>query len=106
MIIGFAIWTVTAVFYLIIGISSWRSEKEVGFFTGVKPPKMKDVKAYNHAVAKIWFWFAGLFEVIGVPLLFIEQNSPIVFLIVLAMLPLVIGTVIVYLRVEAKYRIK
>lgn len=105
MIIGFVIWTVTAVFYLIIGISSWRSEKEVGFFTGVKPPKMKDVKAYNHAVAKIWFWFTGLFEMAGVPLLFIEQNSPVVFLIVLAMLPLVIGAAIAYLRVEAKYRI-
>lgn len=105
MIIGFGIWTVTAVFYLIIGISSWRSEKEVGFFTGVKPPKMKDVKAYNHAVAKIWFWFAGLLEAIGVPLLFVEQNSPVVFLIVLAMLPLVIGAVLAYLRVEAKYRI-
>lgn len=105
MVIGFVIWTVTAVLFLVIGISSWRSEKEVGFFTGVQPPKMKDVKAYNHAVAKIWFWFTGLFEMAGVPLLFIEQNSPIVLLMVIVVLFLVIGVAIGYLRVEAKYRI-
>ena len=105
MIIGFVIWTITAVLFLLIGISSWRSEKEVGFFTGVKPPKMKDVTAYNHAVAKIWFWFTGLFEIAGAPLLFIEQNSPVVLLMVIVVFLLIIGVVIAYLRVEAKYRI-
>lgn len=42
MMMGFVLWTVTAVLFLVIGISSWRAEEEVGFFTGVKPPKMKD----------------------------------------------------------------
>lgn len=105
MIIGFVVWTITAVLFLVIGISSWRSEKEVGFFTGVKPPKMKDVTAYNHAVAKIWFCFTGLFEIAGAPLLFIEQNSPVVLLMVIVVFLLIIGVVIAYLRVEAKYRI-
>ena len=105
MIIGFIIWSITAVFYLVIGISSWRSENEVGFFAGVTPPKMKDVTAYNHAVAKLWFWFTGLFEAAGIPLLFIEQNSPVILFIVPVVLFLVIGIVIAYLRVEAKYKI-
>lgn len=105
MIIGFVIWSVVAMFYLLIGIHSWNAKEEAGFFTFTKPPKMKDVTAYNHAVGKIWFCFTGLFEIIGIPFLFIEQNSPVALLIVVAVLLLVIGTMIAYLRVEAKYRV-
>ncbi|MCH5255842.1 MAG: hypothetical protein J1D87_01060 [Lachnospiraceae bacterium] len=105
MIIGFVIWSIVSVIFLVIGISSWRSENEVGFFTGVNPPKMRDVTAYNHAVGKIWFWFAGLFEITGITFLFIEQNSPVALLMVVAVVLLVIGLIIAYLRVEAKYRI-
>ena len=105
MIIGFVIWSIAAVLFLVIGISSWRSENEVGFFTGVNPPKMKDVTAYNHAVGKIWFWFTGLFEIAGIPFLFMKQNSLIALLIVVVVFLLVIGVIIAYLRVEAKYRI-
>ena len=105
MIIGFVIWSIVAVTFLVIGISSWSSENEVGFFTWVKPPKMKDVTAYNHAVGKIWFWFTGLFEMAGIPFLFIEQNSPIALLVAAAVVLLIIGLIIAYLRVEAKYRI-
>ena len=105
MIIGFVIWSITAVIFLVIGISSWRSENEVGFFTWVNPPKMKDVRAYNHSVGKIWFCFTGLFEMTGIPFIFIEQNSPIALLMTAAVVLLIIGLIIAYLRVEAKYRV-
>ncbi len=104
MIIGFGIWTVCACIFLIIGITTWNSQKETGFFTGVKPNQMKDVKAYNHAVAKIWFVFAILFELLGMPFLFFEQNSPIFLLSGIGTMFLVIGIIIAYMRIEAKYR--
>lgn len=104
MMIGFTIWTMTAVLFLIIGIISWRSKAEAGFFTGVKPPKMKDVTAYNHAVAKIWFVFALLFEITGIPLLFIQQNSPAAFLLVGAVVIFIIAMMTAYLKMEKKYR--
>ncbi|MGN0435565.1 MAG: hypothetical protein ACI4D8_02925, partial [Wujia sp.] len=104
MIIAFVIWSLVAIIFLMIGISSYRSKVEVGFFNGVKPKKMKDVAAYNHAVAKIWFFFAAAFEIIGIPLLFIEQNSPVALIMVLLTIWLIIGIIIAYLKVEQKYK--
>lgn len=104
MIIGFAIWSIVAVIFLFIGISSWKSEKAAGFFTGLEPPKVTDIKAYNHAVGKIWFIFAILFEIAGMPLLFSEQNSAIILLMIPIVMILIIVMVIVYLRIELKYR--
>jgi hypothetical protein len=34
-----------------VGVVDLKSAKTVGFFTGVKPPKITDVKKYNKAVA-------------------------------------------------------
>lgn len=104
MIIAFIIWSIVSLVFFIIGCSSWTSKEEVGFFTGVKPPMVKDTVGYNHAVAKIWFVFAGVLEVIGIPMLFLEQNSPAVFLIVFAVIALVIVSMIAYMRVEKKYK--
>jgi len=106
MIIGFIIWTLCALIFFIIGITSWNSKKEVGFFTGVKPNQMQDVTAYNHAVAKIWFVFGSLFELLGIPFLIFEQNSPIFLLVVLGCMFMIIGLIIAYLKVESKYRKK
>lgn len=105
MLIAFVIWTAVALVFLLIGISSWKSEKAVGFFSNVKPPEIKNVKKYNKAVAKIWFGFAAAMEIIGIPLLFIEQNSPIAILIAFAVVALIIAIMIIYFRVEAKYRV-
>lgn len=105
MVIAFVIWTVVSLIFLLIGVNSWKSEKAVGFFSNAKPPEIKDVKKYNKAVAKIWFGFAAAMEIIGIPLLFIEQNSPVALLIAFAVVALIIGIMILYTRVEAKYRV-
>lgn len=104
MIIGFVIWSIVSLIFLGIGIASWKAKEPVGFFTGVKPAKMKDNTAYNRAVAKIWFVFAGVLEVFGIPMLFLEQNSPATFLIVFAVIVLVIVSMIAYMHVEKKYK--
>ena len=65
MIIGFVIWSLVSLLFFGVGFSSWKAKEPVGFFTGVKPAQMKDVTAYNRAVAKIWFVFAGLLEIVG-----------------------------------------
>lgn len=105
MIVAFVIVTICMTFFVGIGVWAWKSKKPVGFFTGVKPPKVKDVTAYNHAVAKIWIIFAILFEIIiGVPLLFLEQNSAGFVFPTLLCMPLVIGMAVAYIMVEAKYR--
>lgn len=105
MIIGFVIVTICMLFFMGIGVWAWKAKEPVGFFTGVKPPRVKDVTAYNHAVAKIWIGFSIAFEiVIGVPLLFVKQNSAGFVIPILLCLPLVIGMAVAYIRVEAKYK--
>ena len=54
MIIAFGIWTIAAFVFAGIGISAGKSKKPVGFFTTVEPPKVTDVKKYNHAVSLLW----------------------------------------------------
>ena len=105
MIIAFVIWSVVAVIFLIIGASVWQSKEAVGFFTFVNPPQVKDVKRYNHAVAKIWFTVAFVFEILGVPFLWYEQNSPLVIFIILGVVILIIAMMITYTRIEAKYKL-
>ena len=63
MIAGFVIWS--AVFVLLLGIGVWtrRSGKAAGFYTGVKPPEVTDVRAYNRSVSVLWFVYAVLFGV-------------------------------------------
>lgn len=104
MIIAFIIWSIVSLIFLSVGITSWKAKEPVGFFTGVKPAKMEDNAAYNRTVAKIWFAFAGVLEVIGIPMLFLEQNSPAVVLIVFAVIVLVIVSMVVYMSVEKKYK--
>ena len=105
MIIAFVIWSVVAVIFLTIGVSAWQSKEAVGFFTFVNPPKVKDTKQYNHAVAKIWYTVAFVFEILGVPFLWYEQNSPLIIFIILGAVILVIAMMIAYTRIEAKYKL-
>ena len=104
MIIGFIIWSIVTVIFVGIGISCHKSNEAVGFFTGCKPPVVEDVKRYNKAVSKLWFVAAGVYEVMGVPLLFLEQDSllfvPIIFGVVIGLIIMMV----VYLKIEAKYK--
>lgn len=104
MQIGFFIWSVLAIVFLGLGIWSWRSEKQVNFWSNTKSPEMKDIKKYNRAIAKIWFTFAIVYEALGLPLLFCEQNSPVFVLTIVGLIFLVIGMMGAYMVVENKYR--
>ena len=105
MIIGFVVWSIIAALFVGIGISGLKSKNAVGFFTFAKVPIVRDVKKYNRAVSMIWFMGAVLLEMMGAPLFFFEQNSPIFIFVVMGVLFLVIGMIISYIKVENKYRI-
>lgn len=104
MVIGFAIWSIVSVIFMLLGVSARKSKKEVGFFTIAEPPKMKDVVKYNHAVGKLWFSFAVILEIMGIPFLFAEQNSPIFIFIIFGTMMLVIAIIVIYMGIERKYR--
>ncbi len=103
MLVAFVMWSAVAVLFLGIGCYVWRARKAVGFFAG-ETPEVKNVKSYNRAVGKLWMAGAVLMEGLGVPFLFGEQNSLVFLLPVLGTVALVIGMMVVYTRVETKYR--
>lgn len=104
-IIGFVIFSIVAGIFLCIGISARKSKDPVGFFTFVKPPTVKEVEKYNHAVSLLWIVAAVMLEIIGVPVLLLEQNSPLFIPLIFAIMILILVMMIVYTRIEAKYRI-
>ena len=105
MMIGFVIWSIICLLVAGVGVWTWRSKEAAGFFTGVKPPEVTDVRKYNRAVAMLWFVYAALFELLGLPFLFLKQNS-LGFMWVFAVVPLTIGLAIAYHRILEKYRKK
>lgn len=104
MIIAFIIWTIVAILFMGIGIRAGKTKEPAGFFTFVDPPKVTDVKGYNHAVSVLWIVAAAIFELMGIPFLFLKQNSPMAFLIVFGVVVLIVGMMIAYSRIEDKYR--
>lgn len=104
MIGAFIGWTAVALLFAVIGHRVGKSEKPAGFFTGVPAVKMKDVKGYNRDVARIWVRFAVCMEILGIPLIFIEQNSIVGIFLIFGVVILVFWLILSYFKVEAKYR--
>lgn len=102
--VGFILWSIVALLFLGIGISSRKANEAVGFFTFVKPPIVEDVKRYNNAVAILWFVVTMIWELMGIPFLFLKQNSPIFLFIIFGVVILLIAMMIAYTRIEAKYK--
>ena len=106
MIIAFIIWSAVTILILVIGILTWRAKKPAGFFTGVEPPKVTDTQAYNHAVAILWFVYAALFELLGIPVLFLRQNSAGVLPVVLGVPAITIALAVAYHLILTRYEQK
>lgn len=104
MIIAFIIWSIVAAIFLGIGISCRRSNEAVGFFTFVKPPVVDDIRRYNNAVSVLWFVAAVVLEIMGVPFLFLEQNSPVFILLIFAVIILIIVMMVTYIKIEGQYK--
>lgn len=104
MIIAFIIWSIVAAIFSGIGISCRRSNEAVGFFTFVKPPVVDDIRRYNNAVSVLWFVAAVVLEIMGVPFLFLEQNSPVFILLIFAVIILIIVMIVTYIKIEGKHK--
>ena len=106
MIAGFIIWSIVSLTLAGFGIAALRSGKAAGFFTGTKPPEVSDVRKYNRAVAALWFVYAALFELLGLPFLCSKQNGA-GFLWAVAGVPFIsIGMMLAYYRILRRYERK
>ena len=65
---------------------------------------LNDIRRYNNAVSVLWFVAAVVLEIMGVPFLFFEQNSPVFILLIFAVIILIIVMMVTYIKIEGKYK--
>lgn len=105
-IMGFIIWTIMGVMFLVFGVYALVAKRAIGFWANTETMEVTDVKAYNRAMAKLWFVFGIVFILLGLPLLS-GQNSPLIFVSVIGVMLESIVTMAVYTTViEKRYRKK
>lgn len=102
MNMGFWIWMVCGILFFLIGISCFISKKQVGFWANAETPKMRDVKAYNFAVGKLWIAYAVVFCLLGIPL-YLEDDRAIL-LSVPGVFFESIALMAIYMKIETKYK--
>lgn len=108
MELAFGIWCLISGLFILLGIYSFLSKKEVafGFWANAETFPVNDVKAYNRAMGKLWCVFGVVLAVLGLPLLK-GQNTAFILLSVLGVMAEAIITMGVYTTViEKKYRKK
>ncbi len=103
MLAGFVIWSAAAAVLLGIGLRTRRAKEAARFFSVGAAPRVGDVAGYNRAVGRLWLVAAGGMELLGVPLLFLEQNAPAVLLLIPAVVALVVGMIAAYDRITRRY---
>ncbi len=101
MVIAFVIWSVCALLFLAVGIWVRRSAKPGAFFTA-GAPEVRDVKRHNRTLSRIWFVGAGVFELLGLPFLFMRQKSPLLLVSVLGTVFLCIGMAVAARLLEVR----
>lgn len=106
-ILGFAIWSAVAFVMVGIGVYDLRTDgqAEVGFWASIKTPPMRDVKAYNRAVGKLFIAYGLIMILLGLPLL--AGNALLVILsIVGIMLESIVFMAVYTVGIQGKYEKK
>ncbi len=102
--IGFGIWSTVSLLFVVLGVNALRSREPVGFYANIRPPKVRDAKAYNQAVSKLFFASAALMEALGLPLLLGEGHPAVLIVSILGPMFVSIGMVVAYMRIEGRHK--
>ena len=105
MLIVFCVWSLSSLLFVVFGICTLSAKKPMPFWTHERKIEVRDVKAYNKAVAFLYFVYAFTILILGVPMLFSRQNSAGFIIPVLGLPIASILMIAVYVTcIEAKYR--
>lgn len=104
MTAGFIIWSLAACALAGISVYCSKADRPVGFWANVQAPEVTDLKKYNHAVSVLWAVYAFVFELLGIPFLFLRQNSPLFLIPTLGVVFISLAMMVIYSQIEAKYR--
>lgn len=102
---AFLVWNIVSSCFLLFGIYCFFAKKPVGFWANdSRPLKVNHLKDYNHACGKLWIGFSFGLILLSIPFLF--GNIAIILLAtVIGSFIDIITLMIIYSRIENKYRI-
>ena len=103
--LAFIIWAFMGIVFIAMGVYDYHAKttRPFGFWSNVKIPEVKDVKAYNKALGKLFIVFGVIFILLGIPLL-AGQNSPWIILSIVGVMVLAIVAMAVYtVGIESKF---
>lgn len=101
--LAYVCWSSIGIFFFVLGIYTLKAKKPVSFWTVQQEIEVNDIKKYNCAVARLWFGFGIVMMLLGLPL-FAGQNSPLVIISIIGMMFASIFLMVIYTRIEKKYR--
>lgn len=103
---GFIMWAAMGLLMAGLGIRAFFAKKEVGFWANLKPLPMKDVKAYNRAVGKLFIAYGITTVILGLPILPGQNTVWVVFSILGVVLETIIAMIVYMLVIQEKYEKK
>ena len=105
MLIVVCIWSLSALLFFVFGICTLSAKKPTPFWTHERKIEVSNVKAYNKAVAILYFVYSFVILILGIPMLLSSQNSAGFIIPVLGLPIASILVIAVYVMcIEAKYR--
>ncbi len=104
MIFGFVIWSILALAFIFLSIRVRTSAFPAGFFSGLKPPPVRDVKAYNRALSRLWLCYGLFLEMLALPLLFRPEGVLYPILAVLGLILFSLSLPAIYNRIVDRHR--
>ena len=105
MLIAFCIWSLSALLFFVSGICTLSAKKPIVFWAHERKIEVSNVKAYNKALAILYFVYSFVILILGIPMLFSSQNSAGFIIPVLGLPIASILMIAVYVTcIESKYR--
>lgn len=103
---GFFMWALVGCVLIFMGILAFWAKKEVRFWANVRPLPMKDVRAYNRAVGRLFIVYGVFFIVLGLPLLGGENSAGVIFSVIGVMLETIAAMAVYTIVIQSKYEKK
>lgn len=106
--IAFVVWILLGAGFVIGGITALfaRKARPFGFWANAEVFPVKDVRAYNKALGKLFIAFGVIFMLLGIPFLGGQNSGGMIFTILGTMF-LAIFTMVIYVtQIERKFRKK
>ena len=108
MWLAFGIWAMCGIGIIGLGLYDYfaKSARPFGFWANAEVFEVKDVKAYNKALGKLFMIYGSVFILLGLPLLAGQNNVWLIFTMLGVAFISIVAMAVYVTVIEPKYRKK